>query len=158
MGENRSVELRFFPAQLSEMLADYPIDDFALDSGASIASATSGGAILMRLNPGAEPTEHLLGEILAQADAFDALRPAFVWSGSTRENELLHRVLARFPGAPVLTGGSEAEWALLARQVYVDPDKLPLAIVADRSLHAIYAASGYNVGLASMLVKIAKNA
>lgn len=157
-GENRSVELRFFPAQLSEMLADYPIDDFALDSGASIASATSGGAILMRLNPGAEPTEHLLGEILAQADAFDALRPAFVLSGSTRENELLHRVLARFPGAPVLTGGREAEWALLARQVYVDPGKLPLAIVADRSLHAIYAASGYNVGLASMLVKIAKNA
>lgn len=157
-GENRSVELRFFPAQLSEMLADYPIDDFALDSGASIASATSGGAILMRLNPGAEPTEHLLGEILAQADAFDALRPAFVLSGSTRENELLHRVLARFPGAPVLTGGRETEWALLARQVYVDPGKLPLAIVADRSLHAIYAASGYNVGLASMLVKIAKNA
>ena len=157
-GENRSVELRFFPAQLSEMLADYPIDDFALDSGASIASVTSGGAILMRLNPGAEPTEHLLGEILAQADAFDALRPVFVLSGSAHENELLHRVLARFPNAPVLTGGREAEWALLARQVYVDPDKLPLAIVADRSLHAIYAASGYNVGLASMLVKIAKNA
>lgn len=157
-GENRSVELRFFPAQLSEMLADYPIDDFALDSGASIASATSGGAILMRLNPGAEPTEHLLGEILAQADAFNALRPVFVLSGSAHENELLHRVLARFPNAPVLTGGREAEWALLARQVYVDPDKLPLAIVADRRLHAIYAASGYNVGLASMLVKIAKNA
>ena len=157
-GENRSVELRFFPAQLSEMLADYPIGDFALDSGASIASVTSGGAILMRLDPGAEPTEHLLGEILAQADAFDALRPVFVLSGSTRENELLHRVLARFPGAPVLTGGREAEWALLARQAYVDPDKLPLAIVADRKLHAIYAASGYNVGLASMLVKIAKNA
>ena len=157
-GENRSVELHFFPAQLSEMLADYPIGDFALDSGASIASVTSGGAILMRLDPGAEPTEHLLGEILAQADAFDALRPVFVLSGSAHENELLHRVLARFPNAPVLTGGSEAEWALLARQVYVDPDKLPLAIVADRSLHAIYAASGYNVGLASMLVKIAKNA
>lgn len=157
-GENRAVELRFFPAQLSEMLADYLIDDFALDSGASLASATSGGVILMRLNPGAEPTEHLLGEILAQADAFDALRPAFVLSGSTRENELLHRVLARFPNAPVLTGGREAEWALLAREVYVDPDKLPLAIVADRSLHAIYAASGYNVGLASMLVKIAKKA
>lgn len=157
-GENRSVELHFFPAQLSEMLANYPIGDFALDSGASIASVTSGGAILMRLDPGAEPTEHLLGEILAQADAFDALRPVFVLSGSAHENELLHRVLARFPNAPVLTGGSEAEWALLARQVYVDPDKLPLAIVADRSLHAIYAASGYNVGLASMLVKIAKNA
>ena len=107
---------------------------------------------------GCPATEHLLGEILAQADAFDALRPAFVLSGSTRENELLHRVLARFPGAPVLTGGRETEWALLARQVYVDPGKLPLAIVADRSLHAIYAASGYNVGLASMLVKIAKNA
>lgn len=156
--ESRSIELRFFPAQPSEMRANYRIDDFALDSGASIASATSGGAILMRLDPGAEPTEHLLGEILSQADAFDALRPVFILSGCAKENELLHRVLARFPNAPVLTGGRDAEWALLARQVYVDPDKLPLAIVADQSLHAIYAASGYHVGLASMLVKMVKNA
>ena len=138
------------------MLGDCSLSDFSLSSGESLSSITEGGAILMRLEPGAEPTEHLLGELLSQADAFDSLRPIFVVSGAARENELFSRVQRRFPNAPIVSGGSDGDWALLAREVFVDPEKLPLAIVADRSLHAVYAASGYNVGLAAMLAKIAK--
>lgn len=154
--ERKSVELHFFAATTEEMLGDCPLSDFSLSSDESLSSITEGGAILMRLEPGAEPTEHLLGELLSQADAFDSLCPIFIVSGAARENELFSRVQRRFPNAPIVSGGADGDWALLAREVFVDPEKLPLAIVADRSLHAVYAASGYNVGLAAMLAKIAK--
>lgn len=38
--------------------------------------------------------------------------------------------------------------------MYVDPEKLPLVIVTDGSLNGIYAASGYNVGMGDMLLRV----
>ena len=44
----------------------------------------------------------------------------------------------------------------LGRRMYVDPDKLPLVLVLEGGLCGIYASSGYNVGLADILVRIMK--
>ena len=154
-GESAEICLHIFAATREEILGDHPFDDFRLDGEEMLSAKTACGAILMRIEPGAEPTEHLLGELLAQAESFDAFRLVFFLNGNGRENELLKRTLERFPNAEVCTGGTEDEWAMLARQLRVDSKKLPLAFVPDRKLHAVYAASGYNVGLASMLLKMA---
>ena len=42
----------------------------------------------------------------------------------------------------------------LGRRMYVDPDKLPLIIVTNKSLNGIYATSGYNVGTGDMLLRL----
>ena len=153
-GESAEIALHFFKASREEILGDHAFSDFRLSGGEMLSTCTDCGAILMRIEPGAEPTEHLLGELLAQAESFDAFHLVFFLNGRGRENELLKRTLERFPSAPVFTGGTENDWALLARQLRVDSKKLPLAFVTDRPLHAVYAASGYNVGLASMLCKM----
>ena len=51
--ERKSVELHFFAATTEEMLGDCSFSDFSLSSGESLSSITEGGAILMRLEPGA---------------------------------------------------------------------------------------------------------
>ena len=38
--------------------------------------------------------------------------------------------------------------------MYVDPEKLPLILVMRRDMTGIYASSGYNVGLADILIRI----
>ena len=43
---------------------------------------------------------------------------------------------------------------ILGRRMYVDPDKLPLIIVTNKSLNGIYATSGYNVGTGDMLLRL----
>ena len=45
----------------------------------------------------------------------------------------------------------------LARRMYVDPEKLPLILVATGELKAVYACSGYNVGSGDMVVKVCRS-
>ncbi len=42
----------------------------------------------------------------------------------------------------------------LARKMYVDPEKLPLLIVTNTGLNAVYACSGYNVGSVALMEKL----
>ncbi|WP_277405581.1 hypothetical protein [Lacrimispora xylanisolvens] len=42
----------------------------------------------------------------------------------------------------------------MARKMYVDPEKLPLLIVTNTGLNAVYACSGYNVGSVALMEKL----
>ena len=43
---------------------------------------------------------------------------------------------------------------MLARRMYVDPEKLPLILVTEKEGKGVYATSGYNVGTADMLLRV----
>ncbi|MDR2899855.1 MAG: hypothetical protein LBU94_06045, partial [Clostridiales bacterium] len=45
----------------------------------------------------------------------------------------------------------------VARNLYVDPGKLPLTMVSKKGLNAVYAFSGYNVGIAHLITNIIRN-
>ena len=121
---------------------------------------TKNKAILMWLEQGKEPTEHILNEMLDQEEDFQEL-PAdiiFMINGKgALENAKVQKVLAAFPKIKVYYDSFVPNVETLARRMYVDPDKLPLILVTTRELNAVYACSGYNVGSGDMLVKICNN-
>ena len=42
----------------------------------------------------------------------------------------------------------------LARRLYLEPGKLPLAVLIDRNMRGIYSVAGYNVGTGDMILKL----
>lgn len=46
---------------------------------------------------------------------------------------------------------------MVARRMYVAPEKLPLLVVTDGPASGIFAASGYSVGMADMLMRVLKS-
>ena len=117
--------------------------------GKNLLHVTQSHEITMELLKAARDTNVDIVFESSTAVAYDPVRPVIHPDAVAQYDAFVKR------GYKIVSGGTDGDWALLAREVFVDPEKLPLAIVADRSLHAVYAASGYNVGLAAMLAKIA---
>ena len=160
-GESRSVKLRKFQANLSEMLDNFALDEFKVrdEAGRTVLGSelTRNRAVLMWLEEGKEPTEHILNEMLEQEADFKALPADIVFmvrSQAALENLKLQKVLETFPGIKVYYDSFVPNVETLARRMYVDPEKLPLAVVTTSELNAVYACSGYNVGSGDMIVKI----
>lgn len=73
-----------------------------------------------------------------------------------RADPLLAEVCQVLPRCRVLLGGRPNA---LARSVFLEPGCLPLVLVTDGPLHAVYAAAGYRVGgvqLAETVLRQAK--
>ena len=163
-GETKTLKLEKYQANLAEMLDNFALDEFKVhDEEGNVvlgSELTKNKAILMWLEQGKEPTEHILNEMLDQEGDFQEL-PAdiiFMINGKgALENAKVQKVLATFPKIKVYYDSFVPNVETLARRMYVDPDKLPLVIVTTKELNAVYACSGYNVGSGDMLVKICNN-
>ncbi|MEG2671552.1 MAG: transglutaminase domain-containing protein [Ruthenibacterium sp.] len=111
------------------------------------------------LDEGAEPTAHVLGELLEQQAAVReaGIAPLFVRrAGTAKISDKLQMVLQALSGAQVCTAPFERELETLARQMFVDHEKLPLLVVTGDGLCGRYACSGYNVGSVDLILKIAR--
>lgn len=163
-GETKTVKLEKYEANLAEMLDNFALDEFKVhdeDGNVVLGSElTKNKAILMWLEQGKEPTEHILNEMLDQEDDFQELPADIIFMVKNKEaleNAKVQKVLATFPRIKVYYDSFVPNVETLARRMYVDPDKLPLVIVTTKELNAVYACSGYNVGSGDMLVKICNN-
>ena len=96
--------------------------------------------LLCWLDPGAEPTEHLLGEVEAASARLAALgcQTLFVGDGPG-----WWRCEAGLPEA-------------VARRFYLEPGVLPLLVLAERQGDGLYACAGYNVGSVELAAGIAQ--
>lgn len=163
-GEAKSVKLRKFPASTEDMLGSYALEDFKLfaENGQPVwgSALTQNKAVLLWLEEGKEPTEHILNEMLEEAENFKAL-PAniiFILRGKEAlENAKLRSVLERFPAIQIYYDSFLPNVETLARRLYVDPEKLPLIAVTDSPLNAVYASSGYNVGCGNMIIRMCRS-
>ena len=160
-GETKVVRLRKHQADLSEMLGSYALEEFKVrdSEGREVPGSqlTEKGAVLLWLEEGREPTEHILNEMLELEPDFRDLPADIVFLVRSREaleNGKLRTVLKTFPQIKVYFDPFVPNVETLARRMYVDPEKLPLILVAARTLTAVYACSGYNVGSGDMIVKI----
>ncbi len=163
-GETKRIKLRKYQANLSEMLDNFELDEFKVyDADGNVvlgSDITKNKAVLMWMEEGREPTEHLMNEMLDQADDFKNLSAdivVIIRDKSALENAKLKLVLKTFPRIKVYFDSFVPNVETIARRMYVDPDKLPLVIVTTKSLNAVYACSGYNVGSGDMIVKICSN-
>lgn len=163
-GETKSVKLEKYHADLADMLDNFTLDEFKVsdENGNTVKGSelTKNPAVLMWLEQGKEPTEHILNEMLEQEADFQNLPADIIFMVKDKaalENAKLTKVLSTFPRIRVLYDTFVPNVETLARRMYVDPEKLPLIIVTTKELNAVYACSGYNVGSGDMLVKICRN-
>lgn len=161
-GTVHTVKLHKYPANLSRLLVGYDLEEFVVSdlSGAPVSGSTlteAGPAILLWLEAGREPTEHILNEMLDRAEAFEPLSAEIVFlvdSPQATDNPKLRQVLDRLPRIRICVDRDGSAASPLARRLYTDPEKLPLIVVTSGPLRAVYASSGYNVGSADMLLRV----
>ncbi len=163
-GESKFLKLEKYQANLAEMLDNFTLDEFKVQDaeGNTVLGSelTKNKAVLMWLEQGKEPTEHILNEMLDQITDFQELSADIVFMINGKgalENAKVQKVLDTFPRIKVYYDSFVPNVEVLARRMYVDPDKLPLIIVTTKELNAVYACSGYNVGSGDMIVKICNN-
>jgi transglutaminase-like putative cysteine protease len=164
--EEKSLTMRLRAGNLEDMLVDNLLDDFEVavkdESGKEqtvpASVLTEGKAnILAILSEGQEPTEHVLNEMLEQKDALNVLDGQIIFlvqSEMSLQNRTIRKVLDAIPQIKVGYISFDDTVEPLARRMYVDPEKLPLLIVTDPGLKAVYGCSGYNVGSVDLMMKL----
>ena len=160
-GETKAVRLRKYQADLSRMLDNFALEEFTVTGGDGQAVSGSGltasRAVLLWLEEGAEPTEHILNELLERREDFLRLPANIIFlvrGPAALENARLRQTLEAFPDIQVCYDSFVPNVETIARRMYVDPEKLPLIVVTTKPLNAVYASSGYNVGSSDMILKV----
>lgn len=163
-GEERSLYLEKQQARVEDMLEHIPLPLFTLkdQQGREVPSShllPGKKQLLLWLEVGQEPTEHILNEMTERAEEFSRIGSSIALIVKDRkdfQNRTVERLVRAMPELDTYTSCVEEDCNLLGRRMYVDPERLPLILVTDSQGRGIYAASGYRVGMAELLLKILK--
>lgn len=166
-GEERRIEMCLYHAEPEDMLVKNPLPDLSLQSetgeealGELLAGRRS---LLIFLETGQEPTEHVLNELLERAGRGcrdrgrdgERLQILAVTAGREEwEYPLLAELKRRDPSIRLYSDSGMEQAELLARRMYAVPGQLPLLIAVDEAGNGIYASSGYNVGSVELAGKL----
>ena len=168
-GVAEPVELVVRQPAVDQMLEDISVEEFELRDGCGDALDPASTIVEGRplvtafLEPGMEPTEHLLNEMREERERL-AEAGASLLLVVRDESELADPTLSRT--LPALEDVTDVTVAFddfselperLARRMFVNPEKLPLCILAtagEGAFRGRYAAAGYNVGTVDLMLKL----
>ena len=114
-------------------------------------------SILFWLEEGREPTEHILNEMMDLKEKYEKIQKQviFILRGEeSLKNATLAKCLELFPEIQVYFHDFGKDKEMTARRMYVDSEKLPLMVITEGPCQGIFAAAGYSVGMADMLMRI----
>lgn len=162
--EEKNILLILRSAELSDMLEKIKLPNFVFQDtyGTDLTlkdTLKEGKHVLIWLEEGKEPTEHILNELYEKQNEFNNLSSRlllFIRSTDALKNTTIMKTLPVLRNKQIYYDSFQENVNLLGRRMYVDPDKLPLIIVVENG-NGIYAQSGYNVGTADMLLRILRN-
>lgn len=160
-GETKSLEITLRQTDIKDLLEDITFSSFKVYNGSGeymSSDALTGDklAVYIWLEEGREPTEHILNELIEARDAVNSMdceKIFIIRNSEAYANQTFAKALKSIPSARVYYSDFNETAVTMARRMYVDPDGLPLTVVACGS-RAVYACSGYNVGIADLLIKI----
>ncbi|MEG2420041.1 MAG: transglutaminase domain-containing protein [Oscillospiraceae bacterium] len=118
---------------------------------------TRSHAVVAFLEPGKEPTEHLLNELMTLSDRYTAADCDLVLLAESEEvtrNRTLQKALAAIPKAEVLLVCDYDYLRGLHRAMGVGDERKPFVLALDGKHRGLYAFSNYNVGTALTLLAI----
>ena len=136
---------------------DMPPLHLRADNGEAVRKQNGQKRLYIWLAPGQEPTEHILNEMLDNAESYERIAPAVSLITDTpaqKEQRLVRKVTGRFPSIQCCYAEDPSEREMLMRSFYLDPGQLPFIFVTDRSGHGIFSAGGYQVGTGRLLIRI----
>ena len=142
------------------VLRDCSVDDLISPRDlplAELGGAHEKAALLLWLEEGAEPTEHILNELSAALPAFQALDGDvifFLRRPGAEQQATLAGLLDKWPQVQLVYPEWGYQVETVARHLGLDPDKPPLAVVRDQEGRAAYACCGYQVGAADLLRRV----
>lgn len=118
----------------------------------------TGRSLLVYLEIGTEPTEHILNELLEQRErvrqALSQGLHLILLLPDTRQNDTFRRVLAALPDAITVRGSVfQPEADDLARSLYQEPGVTPLAVLTDGKT-GFFGRSGYAVGTVDLVLRL----
>jgi len=185
--ENKEIEIAIRDAKISDMLENYELQDFMLKDKSNDTIYASqlmkeDKSIIIWIEEGKEPTEHILNEIIDLSQDFANIPGGLIFvlkDISALQNKTLQKVYELVPNIKTYFDDFSYNVNTIARRMYLDPDKLPLILVANKwnhpwgdsikcnhprggdnlwnSVNGIYACSGYNVGVGELLIKIVRS-
>ena len=163
-GEDRTVPLRLREFTWEDALFRQPMPPVSAvtpdgEPICNVFQLDGRPSLLLWLEEGAEPTEHLLLELAGRRQAFQALplNVVFLVRGpDSLKQPTLKAVLAQWDGARVLYDDWAFDLEDTARRLARDPDTPPLAVLCDGQGNAVYADSGYRVGAAGLMLRMAE--
>ena len=112
--------------------------------------------LFLWLEPGREPTEHILNELYDKRREFAELKNSLyviVKNSEDLKNVTVQRTIKALPRLSLFIDDSDENAAALAQQVGEEKGNLPLALVLNHEKKCLYSSAGYNVGLADALLK-----
>ena len=162
-GGERSCFLRLRPWALDDLLTSQELPALSArtlegELLPDLFRGRGGPVLALWLEEGAEPTEHLLNELLDHGREVEELPAEILFLLRGRDSlsqPTLARTLARFPGIRVLLDDWAYDLEAVARHLGRDPDSPPLTVVCDGAGRAVYSGCGYRVGAAELLLKVA---
>ena len=162
-GQTREIPLQVREASPEQMLSRNALEPFVLHGpgGRETASAEllKGKTVLVWLDPGKEPTEHILNEFLAAAEELRGMALSVVFvlpDGAALGNLTLGKVLTALPEIRVEYDDFGATATMLARKMFLEPDVWPLLVLTDETLRGYYGSCGYRVGLVELTLQLAE--
>lgn len=164
-GEHKEICLELRKACLADMLQTHTIPDYNLMDGEGQAHSVGeltekGRKILFWLEVSKEPTEHILNELMEMQEEFIPCQDQLLFIVRTPEDlsdPTFSKCRKILPQVQILYDTFGKDLEMTARRMYVAPDKLPLLVVTDGPATGLFAASGYSVGMADMLMRVLKS-
>lgn len=160
-GEEKTLSPELPQATPEEMLGKTELAPFRVWTleGKALSSETllDGLTLLVFLDVGKEPTEHVLNELREAAARLNSggEKLALILENSEQlADPTLCLALAELPRAQVLLGMDDA--GMLARKAFLEPGVYPLMLLTDGSLRCYYGCCGYQVGGVALALKLAE--
>lgn len=160
-GHPLSQFLRMRSGRPEELLVSHMLEDFEVIKDGEkrkISSLTKGSVhILAFLEPGEEPTEHVLNEIAMHQESLRRMGVGICFiirNQDVTKTEAWEKAIQAFPEITIVTGSLEELVEPAARKMYTDPDKLPLLLIVNPGLQGIYACSGYHAGSVKLMLEL----
>jgi hypothetical protein len=157
-----SVPIRMDTLHTGDRIVHYRIDDFPVTTPVGketgFLSRLADRTLAVFLDPGKEPSEHVLNEILEAAGRRQTGMPEVILliRDAEQAGSKSIKEAAGLPGVKILIVQDDMQSSRIARKLYVDPDKLPLLMLLDGADgNCIYGSSGYNVGSVALALEIA---
>lgn len=160
-GEERALALRFRSWTAADLLTCQTLPALSAQTleGERVPDLFrmgTGPVLALWLEEGAEPTEHVLNELLALREVLPIPVLFLIRGRDSLTQPTLARALAELDGRALL-----GDWAYdieaVARRLGREPDDPPLMVLCDGAGTALCSASGYRVGTVDLMLRALDN-
>lgn len=155
-GEEKTVHLVRPAVSTADMLVNVAVPEVTLykeNAPLSLTALTQKSTLLLFLQPGGEPTAHILNELMETGEELlSKVQPVAILPASYTEEETFRKFFTRYPQTLVCTDRDKGQ-ELMARALFLEPGDFPLLFLMDKG-RCRFARGGYAVGTVELLKRL----